>query len=99
VEAMWLMLQHERPDDYVIATSESNSLQDFVAAVFAALDLDWRKHVTTDSSLRRPVDIERSCGNAEKARRALGWVAQYKMRDVAAAMVRHELKTLKQVVL
>ncbi len=97
VEAMWLMMQHEKPADYVIATGESNSLGEFVEAVFATLDLDWRKHVVSDSSLRRPVDIERSCGNAEKARHVLGWAAQYKMRDVAAAMVRHELKTLKRV--
>ncbi len=92
VEAMWLMLQHEQPDDYVIATGEINSLRDFVAAVFAVLNLDWQEHVSADSSLHRPVDIEKSCGNAKKAYRILGWTAQYKMRDVAAAMVRHELK-------
>lgn len=97
VEAMWLMLQNEAPDDYVIATGESNSLQDFVVAVFASLDLDWREHVVTDSSLHRPVDIERSCGNAEKAQRVLGWTAQYKMRNVAELMVKHEMNILKQV--
>lgn len=91
VEAMWLMLQHERPDDYVIATGESNRLRDFVEIVFALVELNWQEHVMTDPLLSRPVDIEKSCGNAGKACSVLGWAAHFKMRDVALAMVENEL--------
>ncbi len=97
VEAMWLMLQHEQPDDYVIATGESNSLRDFVAAVFSTLDLDWQQYVTSDPALYRPVDIKHSCGNAERARWVLGWKARYTMGDVAKGMVEHEMKRIQLV--
>lgn len=63
------------PDDYVIATGIATPLAEFVARTFAALDLDWRDHVEHDPSLRRPSDITRSCGDAAKARRLLGWQA------------------------
>jgi GDPmannose 4,6-dehydratase len=87
VEAMWLMLQQEKMDDYVIATGETNGLTDFVAEVFSAVGLDWKDHVENDDSLMRPSDIEKSYANPAKADRNLGWKARYRMRDVARLMV------------
>ncbi|ACK71651.1 NAD-dependent epimerase/dehydratase [Gloeothece citriformis PCC 7424] len=87
VEAMYLMLQHDHPDDYVIATGESSKLEDFVAQVFTCLGLNWQDHVVTDKSLFRPTDLAISRGNPAKARNQLGWQAQYKMRDVVKMMV------------
>ncbi|MCF6324123.1 MAG: GDP-mannose 4,6-dehydratase [Gammaproteobacteria bacterium] len=87
VEAMWLMLQQEQPDDFVIATGETNSLQDFVATAFSCIGLDWQNHVETDSSLLRPTDLAVSKGDPQKALRVLGWKAKYKMKDVVKMMV------------
>ncbi|OUL30800.1 GDP-mannose 4,6-dehydratase [Nostoc sp. 106C] len=91
VEAMYLMLQQEQPDDYVIATGESSSLEDFVAAAFASVDLDWRKHVVIDSSLLRPTDLAVGRGNPAKAKNKLGWQAKYKTKDVVQMMVQARL--------
>ncbi|MDH3386497.1 MAG: GDP-mannose 4,6-dehydratase [Gammaproteobacteria bacterium] len=91
VDAMWRMLQTDKPDDYVIATGEANSLEDFVAAAFAELHLDWRKYVVKDKKLLRPSEITYNCGNAAKARHELNWQAEMKMRDVVREMIRHEL--------
>ncbi|MGB3492413.1 MAG: GDP-mannose 4,6-dehydratase, partial [Elainellaceae cyanobacterium] len=87
VEAMYQMLQYEKPDDYVIATGQANRLQDFVEEVFNYLDLDWEKHVDVDKSLFRPTDIAVSCGNPSKAQQKLGWQAKHTMQDIARMMV------------
>ncbi len=92
VEAMWRMLQQQNPDDYVIATGESHSLEEFVAAAFDAVGLDWRSHVVSDPSLYRPSEIAVGRGNPAKAQERLGWKAQYKMHDVVRMMVREEQK-------
>lgn len=92
VEAMYLMLQQNQPDDYVIATGESCKLEDFVAQTFACLGLDWRNHVVTDESLLRPTDLAISRGNPAKAKEKLGWQAQYKMQDIVRMMVESRLK-------
>jgi len=91
VEAMWLMLQQEQPDDYVIATGQTSSLQDFVEEVFSRLDMDWRDHVEHNPDLIRPTDIQSSFANPLKAKEKLGWEARYMMRDVARMMVEEEL--------
>jgi GDPmannose 4,6-dehydratase len=90
VDAMWRMLQIDSPEDFVIATGESNSLEDFVATAFAQVGLDWRQHVIQDPNLFRPAEIRHSCGHAAKARRVLGWEANMRMRDVVREMIRHE---------
>ncbi|HXY53894.1 MAG TPA: GDP-mannose 4,6-dehydratase [Nitrospirota bacterium] len=90
VEAMWLMLQQKNPDDYVIATGESHSLEEFVAAAFDSVGIDWRKHVLSDPSLNRPTELAAGRGNPAKARERLGWEAQYKMHDVVRMMVKEE---------
>ena len=94
VEAMWLMLQQEQPDDYVIATGTSDSLEDFLAEAFDAVGLEWREHVRIDRGLLRPTDISISRANPSKARLELGWQAKLKMREVARAMVDAEQRFL-----
>ena len=92
VEAMYLMLQQEQPDDYVIATGESSKLEDFVATAFATVGLNWQDHVISDRSLLRPTDLAISRGNPNKAKEKLGWQAQYKMTDIVRMMVENRLE-------
>jgi len=87
VDAMWRMMQQGTADDYIIATGEVNSLQEFVKEAFAVLDLDWQDHVCSDPALFRPTDLAWSQGCADKAYRNLGWQAEFKMRDVVQKMV------------
>jgi GDPmannose 4,6-dehydratase len=87
VDAMWRMMQAPTPDDYIIATGESNSLQAFVAEAFAIVGLNWADHVDTDPALFRPTDIAWSEGDPSKAARQLGWSADTTMRAMVAKMV------------
>jgi len=89
---MWLMLQQAQPDDFVIATGQTHTLEEFTACVFSSLGLDWREHVATTPSLFRPTDISVSKGNPAKAREKLGWLAQYAMADVVRMMVAGQQK-------
>jgi GDPmannose 4,6-dehydratase len=86
VDAMWRMLQADEPEDFVIATGESNSIEHFVQLAFAHRGLDWRAHVTSDPSLHRPLEIMANKGDAAKAGRLLGWQAKRKMADVVRLM-------------
>jgi GDPmannose 4,6-dehydratase len=86
VDAMWRMLQRDEPEDFVIATGESHSIEDFVRLAFGQRGLDWRDHVTPDPSLHRPLEIMANKGNAAKASRLLGWQANRKMADVVRLM-------------
>lgn len=95
VDAMWRMLQLDRPQDFVIATGQTNSLQGFVKAAFDAVELDWSRHVEFDNALRRPSEISFSAGDASQARRILGWQAKSQMHDVVQMMVDHELASPK----
>ncbi len=90
VVAMWKMLQVDEPTDFVIATGESNTLEDFVAEAFACFDLDWRDHVDTDTSLYRASEIRSNLGNAGLAQRLLDWSAEKRMKDVVRAMAEAE---------
>lgn len=91
VDAMWRMLQLERAEDFVIATGESHSLENFVAEAFTQLGLEWRQHTETSPALLRPTDIKTGRGDASKAATLLGWSATRRMRDVIALMIRAEL--------
>lgn len=97
VDAMWRMLQQSSPDDFIVATGIEKSLQDFVAAVFSQLKLDWQDHVQSDPALYRPSDIERSCGNATKARDFLGWSASHTFDDIVCSLVSAQLDDRQRV--
>jgi GDPmannose 4,6-dehydratase len=90
VDAMWRMLQQDTPDDYVIATGETHTLETFVANAFAEVGLDWQSHVDIDPNLFRPAEIAHSAGNPEKAIDGLGWQARVAFPDVIANLVRAE---------
>lgn len=96
VEAMWLMLQQDIPQDFVIATGETNSLEDFVSCAFSEVGLDWKAHVTIDPSLYRPNEVQENYANCDKARSLLNWSAQKKMRDVISEMVQYEQGLIAQ---
>ena len=91
VEAMWLMLQQDTPSDFVVATGQANSLEDFVREAFTAVGLDWTSHTEVSQSLYRPTDISEGKGNPARIGSVLGWKPRYLMRDVIAMMVRAEL--------
>jgi GDPmannose 4,6-dehydratase len=86
VEAMWLMLQQERPDDYVIATGETHSVREFLAEVFGYLDLDWSSYVKVDSRYFRPSEVDFLQGDATKAKKILGWEPKVSFAALARIM-------------
>jgi GDPmannose 4,6-dehydratase len=92
VEAMWLMLQQPKPDDYVIATGETHSVREFLDETFGYLNIDWHKHVEIDSKYFRPTEVDLLLGDASKARRVLGWEPKTKFKELVKLMVDAELK-------
>jgi GDPmannose 4,6-dehydratase len=95
VEAMWLILQQKRPDDFIIATGESHSLEAFVETAFASVGLSWHDYVVINPDLFRPTDLMVGRANPSKAYDQLGWKAQYKMHDVVRMMIEAELNSQK----
>lgn len=95
VKAMWLMLQQDTPDDYVIATGENHSVKEFVEEAFARVDLDWQKYVTTDPRYLRPAEVEHLVGDAGKAKKVLGWEPEHSFRDLVGMMVDADLERLE----
>jgi len=93
VEAMWLMLQQDTADDYVVATGDTRTLAEFVEATFSCVGLDWHDHVRTDPSLFRPADIRRGAADPAKAKAKLGWEAQKRLNDIVASMVQAEARS------
>ena len=91
VQAMWLMLQQDQPDDYVVATGESHSVQDLVELAFSYAELDWRDHVVSDPVLKRPADVDRLLGDAGKAHRRLGWSPKVRFSELIQMMVEADL--------
>jgi GDPmannose 4,6-dehydratase len=87
VEAMWLMLQQDEPDDYVVATGESHSVREFLEGAFAYAGLDWRKHVEIDQRYFRPSEVNHLQGDASKARAKLGWTPQVLFTELMQMMV------------
>jgi GDPmannose 4,6-dehydratase len=96
VEAMWLMLQADQPDDYVIATGETHSVRDFLAEAFGYLDLEWSQFVETDPRYFRPSEVDLLLGDASKARRELGWEPKVGFKELVRLMVDHDLTLAKQ---
>ena len=92
VEAMWLMLQQDAPDDYVVATGESLSIRDFLDLTFGRLNLDWRSYVEIDPRYFRPAEVDHLQGDSSKARKVLGWEPHTDIRTLANMMVDSDLK-------
>jgi GDPmannose 4,6-dehydratase len=88
VEAMWLMLQQDRPDDYVIATGESHSIRELLDVAFGTLGLDWHQYVEIDPRYLRPTEVDHLEGNAAKARKQLGWEPKVRFKQLIEMMVR-----------
>jgi GDPmannose 4,6-dehydratase len=96
VRAMWMMLQQEQPEDYVIATGKTHSVEDLVAAAFGYVGLDWREHVIQDPRFMRPAEVELLIGDAGRARAALGWEPEVSFESLVRMMVDADLKRLQQ---
>jgi GDPmannose 4,6-dehydratase len=92
VEAMWLMLQQERPDDYVVATGATHSVREFLEEAFSHVKLDWQKYVVVDPRYFRPSEVDLLLGDPGKARRALGWQPKVGFRELVRMMVDADLK-------
>jgi len=95
VRAMWLMLQQDRADDYVIATGISHSVRELIEIAFAHVDLDWQKYVRQDPALLRPAEVDHLLGDASKAQRELGWTPQVNFKQLVEMMVDADLARLK----
>ncbi|SRR5258708_17313131 len=92
VEAMWLMLQQDQPDDYVIATGETHSVRNFVHTAFAHVGIhDWERYVETDPQFLRPAEVDMLIGDASKARQQLGWEPRVKFEELVSVMVESDL--------
>jgi GDPmannose 4,6-dehydratase len=92
VEAMWLMVQQDEPDDYVVATGETYSVREFVEKVFEKLDLDYRKHVAIDKRYFRPTEVDVLLGDAAKARKKLGWIPKVGFDQLIDMMVKADME-------
>ncbi len=95
VEAMWLMLQQEKPDDFVIASGKSHSVQELVEIAFGCAGLDWRKYVVVDSVLMRPAEVDTLVGDATKAKKKLGWEPRVSFGELMEIMVHTDLERLE----
>ena len=96
VAAMWLMLQQEQPEDFVIATGETHSVREFVEEAFSHVGLDWRNYVEIDPKYYRPAEVDLLVGDASKAQRQLGWSPQTRFKDLAHLMVDADIAALKK---
>ena len=92
VDAMWRMLQQERPDDYVVATGETHSVREFLEEAFSYVNLDWQKYVVVDPRYFRPAEVDLLLGDPSKARKALGWQPKVGFRELVRMMVDGDLK-------
>ncbi|HEY1586568.1 MAG TPA: GDP-mannose 4,6-dehydratase, partial [Polyangia bacterium] len=95
VEAMWLMLQQEKPDDFVIATGQCNTVRDFLDESFGHLGIEWKKHVEIDPRYFRPAEVDELRGDMTKARTILKWEPKVKFRDLVRMMVDADLKDIR----
>ena len=96
VEAMWLMLQQDEPDDYVIATGETHTVREFLETTFELLDLDWHEFVRFDERYMRPAEVDLLIGDPSKAKKQLGWEPKVKFRELCQIMVDADMATAKK---
>lgn len=97
VEAMWLMLQQDKPDDYVIATGETHSVREFLEEAFGYAGLDWKKYVEIDQRYFRPLEVGFLQGDASKAKKKLGWEAKVGFKELVRMMVDSDIKDLEEM--
>lgn len=95
VKAMWLMLQQDRPEDYVISTGETYSVEDFLDAAFGRIDLDWREYVVQDPRFMRPAEVDLLVGDPSKAKKDLDWETQVSFQELVGMMVDSDIKMLE----
>jgi GDPmannose 4,6-dehydratase len=95
VEAMWLMLQQPKPDDYVVATGATTTIREMCRLAFAEVGLDWERHVVIDPKFLRPAEVDALCGDATKAREKLGWRPKTELAELLAMMVEADLRRLR----
>jgi len=95
VEAMWLMLQQEKPGDYVVATNETHSIREFLDVAFGHAGLNWQKHIEIDPRYFRPTEVDLLIGDYSKAKKQLGWEPKTKFADLARLMVEADIQLLK----
>jgi GDPmannose 4,6-dehydratase len=96
VEMMWMMLQQETPDDYVVGTNETHSVKEFCQVAFARAGLDWEKYVKYDARYERPAEVELLIGDPAKARKQLGWEPKVKFKELVELMVDHDVELAKR---
>ena len=97
VEAMWMMLQQDKAEDYVIGTGETHSVKEFLQAAFESVDLDWQKYVETDEKFIRPAEVELLVANPKKAEEKLGWKFKTDYKKLAELMVKEDLEREKKL--
>lgn len=95
VQAMWLMLQQDKPDDFLVATGETHSVRELAEVAFSHVGLDYRNHVVQDERFMRPAEVDLLIGNPDKAKRVLGWQPQVNFEELVRMMVDADLKTLQ----
>ena len=95
VEAMWLMLQQDQPDDYVIATNETHTVQEFVEHAFARVNLDWKDHIKYDARYERPAEVDLLIGDASKAKKQLNWEPKVRFPELVKIMVDADMASLQ----
>jgi GDPmannose 4,6-dehydratase len=96
VEMMWLMLQQDKPDDYVVATNETHTVREFCQECFGLLGLDWEKYVKYDARYERPAEVELLIGDPAKAKKQLGWEPKVRFKDLVKIMTEHDLELAKR---
>ncbi|HEG42712.1 MAG TPA: GDP-mannose 4,6-dehydratase [Phycisphaerales bacterium] len=96
VEAMWLMLQQEKPDDYIVATGETHSVKEFLEVVFGSLDLNWQDYVEIDPRYYRPTEVDLLLGDAAKAKKVLDWEPKITFKDLAVMMTDADMKNAER---
>jgi GDPmannose 4,6-dehydratase len=97
VEAMWLMLQQEQSDDFVIATGETHSVREFLSEAFFCVDLDWRDYVKLDEKYLRPAEVDLLIGDASKARQAFGWKPKVTFKELVRLMVDADIAMVNNI--
>lgn len=96
VRAMWMMMNHHTPDDYVVATGRTHSVREFVELAFSHVGLDWRKYVIVDPEFYRPAEVHTLCGDASKIRQALNWTPEVSFAELVQMMVDADLKRVEK---